>query len=328
MLSCFAEEKDPRLLQVINGIKSNLDINKKLQAKFVINCTITEENLIVKYDREVTIDGDSVRVDQIEEKNTLCTQVCHNGESWQYFPNMKEVKILPIKDMMEAFVYDPREVGNVNTVESLIEIITQNPCKNIIVTNNGDKKLIECTLVFPELDLEENIMLSLVRKMTFSSEYSYMPVLVEQYMGGLLAFTLKINYFKLDEKHGWIFDDLTYTWYNALDRLIPEDGIPLDSIKELCTQKINMKLSVLSLNEPIDPSVFSIPKDLPDGTIIIDIIRDEVKKIGEKKQVTKLPISPSNDFTITWRIVFVALGILCLIIAFLFRDKFQKNNPE
>jgi hypothetical protein len=65
---------------------------------------------------------------------------------------------------------------------------------------------------------------------------------------------------------------------------------------------------------------------LPDGTIIYDAIRNEVKKIGEEKQTTKLPVSPPNDFTIIWRIVFVVLGILCLVIAFIFRDKFQKNS--
>ncbi|MDR2171713.1 MAG: hypothetical protein LBP59_16340 [Planctomycetaceae bacterium] len=252
MLSCIADENDPRLLQVIDGIKSNLAINKNLQAKFIIACTMTtDNNSIIKFDREVTIDGDSVRVDQIEEKNTSYTQVRHNGESWQYFPENKDIKIIPIKNMMEAFVYDPREVGNVTTQSSLVEIITQYPCKNIIVTNNGDKKLLECTLILPELPVKKDVTISLIRKMTFSSEYSYMPVLVEQYMGDLLAFTLKINYFKLDEKHGWIFDDLTYTWYNALDRLMPAEGISADSIKELCTQKTNMKLSVLSLNEPI-----------------------------------------------------------------------------
>ncbi|MDR2170414.1 MAG: hypothetical protein LBP59_09765 [Planctomycetaceae bacterium] len=325
--SYAADEKDPLLLQVIDGIKSNLDINKNLQAKFIINCTITEENLIVKYDNEVTIDGANIRVDRNEKENTVDTHVCHNNESWQYAVDNKNIKIIPIQKIDTEFVHDPREVGNVTTQSSLVEILTRYPCKNIIVTNNGDKKLIECTLILPELHVKNDVTLSLIRKMIFSSEYSYMPVLVEQYMGDLLAFTLKINYFKLDEKHGWIFDDLTYTWYNALDRLIPADGIQADSIKELCTQKINMKLSVLLLNEPINTSVFSMPKDLPDGTIIYDTIRNEVKKIGEEKQQnTKLPVSPSNDFTINWRIIFVVLGILCLIIAFIFRDKFQKNN--
>jgi hypothetical protein len=320
-LICNATEKNPHLLQVIDGIKANLETNKKLQAKFIINCTISADNSIIKYDREVTIDNDSVRVDQIEEKDSTYTQVCHKDESWRYSPSNKNITIVPIKKMMPEFVFDPREVGNVTTKYSLVEIIAKYSCTNTVVENKENGRLVKCNFELPSLQIKENIALSLNRKITFASEYSYMPILVEQYMNDLLAFGLKINYSKPIENHGWIFCDLTYSFYNALDRLVPEDGLP-NITKELCTQKINMKLSVLSLNKPINPLVFSIPNDLPIGTVIYNEIKEEVIEVG-KNNVIQIEAFHANSF-IYWRMVVIILGFLCLVIAYIFRNRFQK----
>jgi hypothetical protein len=326
-----AAELDPRLQEVWDAIQANNAKNKDLQCRFDLDYTSTKlgRATAVVWRRLVAVKGDSVRMDIFGESNVEieCTIVMHTGEVWQHdnSPDFKRLLIVPADKMDEEFVFDPRYVGNFDTRYSLSEILTKFPCIDFQEINKQDERIVRCTL--DEVNIKE---MSVKREMYFSSRYDYMPVLVRQFVNGHRIVDHEIKYSKPEEHLGWIFCDMTYTWNapddfdfvdKSADATKKNNDLEKVSNESDWTSKLNIKLTYKPVESPIPLTTFLVPNDLPEGTDVIDTIRNpevEVEKVSPDKSV-QLGVS------IYVRIILVCWGIVCLLVAYFFRNSFQKE---
>jgi hypothetical protein len=140
----------------------------------------------------------------------------------------------------------------------------------------------------------------------------------------------EIEYTKPEEHLGWIFCDMNYTWNapdnfdftdTSADAAKKNNGNENSSGESDWTSKLSIKLTYKPVESPIPLTTFLVPQNLPEGTAVHDTIRNpevEVEKVSPDKSV-QLGVS------IYVRIILVCLGIVCLLVAYFFRNSFKKE---
>jgi hypothetical protein len=308
LIPCRANDFNLHLQGILTSIELNNINNNNLQLTYDYTSTYPDGSTIV-WKRTVIVSNNCVRMDHWDMNvNTYILAKC-GQESWKYSPKNKVLMILTTEDMSGEFVFDPRNVGTIVSTESLENIFSQFPCSSLQILEEDGEKIIRCTF-----DEEKNEDILIQRKMIFSSSYDYMPIEIQQLENDKLLLDIKVDYSKQTESSGWLFHEMTYLWYE------PTDGdIVLDRKSPSWTQKLTIKVSHSPFDVSVSPSsdFFLVPKDLPSGTIVNNTIRKTVSIIEDKNLRTNKLFEENNTFYV--KIILVGLGILCIVMAIIFR---------